>query len=214
MKFIRKKSGFALVTALIFLIIITIIGITVSRITTSDVRMANNLTYKERSFAAAEAIKDSSIDILLSYYTDFLGEWPSALGGTGIDDNFTNRGAVGTFNLGAGLSIPNPTLNLRVTNDASWDRTNPSTENLPTLLAMSLDTDRDGQSDLRGDMSSAYLYSGFIPGNDVSATTEYTTGIAGAGAVFSLYYLHFQGDFGNGNNALATTEITIDLLTR
>lgn len=56
----RQSQGFALVTALVFLVVLTILGVTLMEAVTLEQRMAHNLREKQRAIAAASAAVNGS----------------------------------------------------------------------------------------------------------------------------------------------------------
>lgn len=64
---LRQQQGAALITGLIFLIVLTMIGITAARMSTLEERMAGNLRDRALALQAAEvALRDAERDILNS----------------------------------------------------------------------------------------------------------------------------------------------------
>nr|MBL8410255.1 hypothetical protein [Dechloromonas sp.] len=66
--FVPNQDGFALITALVFLVILTLLGISVYSTSTGDERMARNFRDKEIALQAAEAaLNEAKILITGSY---------------------------------------------------------------------------------------------------------------------------------------------------
>ena len=90
----HRQHGFVLVTALIFLVVLTLIGVVATKNTTLGLKMSKNFLEKTQTFEAAETAR-VKIDDLVDSATYNRG-WPSSMGGTVADADFdTGNGFYG-----------------------------------------------------------------------------------------------------------------------
>lgn len=199
----NKSQGFALITALIFLIIIIIIGITVSRITTSDVRMANNVAFKQRAFSNAESVRDSSLYYLVEGYIRQEGQWSS---------RFTNNSSNTSPDRNTFASVQKPqgvnniNLNINTTERISTPIDPSNLSQLTPSIEMSLDTDQRDGNEMRGSLAIANLMTRIDRDANIASYTEYDGVDKGAGsAATDIFYVYSRGNF----NDIALSEIAV-----
>lgn len=82
----RRHSGFVLVTALIFLVVLTLIGVVATKNTTLGLKMSRNFLEKTQTFEAAETARVKADDLLDA--ATYNRGWPSSMGGTVTDSDF------------------------------------------------------------------------------------------------------------------------------
>jgi type IV pilus assembly protein PilX len=67
----RSQGGFVLITALVFMVLMTLLALTVANSTTSEERMARNFRDRDMAFSAAEAaLRDAKLHVTGSW------QWP------------------------------------------------------------------------------------------------------------------------------------------
>ncbi len=101
------QTGAALITGLIFLVVLTMIGITAARMSTLEERMSGNMRDRSIAMQAAErALRDAEQDILgavpaaarsFSGLTGFVADCGASIGGT-ADDGLCYNGTAGYTN--------------------------------------------------------------------------------------------------------------------
>jgi type IV pilus assembly protein PilX len=102
------QSGAALITGLIFLVVLTMIGITSARMSTLEERMSGNMRDRSIAMQAAErALRDAERDILgavpaaarnLSGLTGFVADCGASTAGNTADDGLCYNGTAGYAN--------------------------------------------------------------------------------------------------------------------
>src|SRR5579859_6561716 len=83
---IPGQRGFVLVTALIFLVMLTLIGVVATKNTTLGLKMSRNFLVKTQTFEAAETAR-VKVDDVLDSATYWRG-WPSSMGGNVTTTDF------------------------------------------------------------------------------------------------------------------------------
>jgi hypothetical protein len=78
-----SHHGFALIVAMVMLLILTMVAVIAMRSTTLDLKMSANTTLAQRAFQASDGTRDSVSPVLASHV--FYHGWPSAIGGDVAD---------------------------------------------------------------------------------------------------------------------------------
>jgi type IV pilus assembly protein PilX len=101
-KSLTRQSGAALITGLIFLVVLSMIGVTAARMSTLEERMSGNMRDRSIAMQAAEmALRDAERDISntvaasarnISGITDFSADCGKATTGTAADDGLCYSG--------------------------------------------------------------------------------------------------------------------------
>ena len=76
---LQSHHGFALIVAMVMLLILTMVAVIAMRSTTLDLKMSANTTLAQRAFQASDGTRDSVSPVLASHV--FYHGWPSAIGG-------------------------------------------------------------------------------------------------------------------------------------
>lgn len=79
------QQGFALIVALILLLVMTMVAVVAMRSTTLDLKMTSNTAQNRRAFQASEGVR-MMIGPLLDSMTYYQGQWPEALVEGGVPD--------------------------------------------------------------------------------------------------------------------------------
>lgn len=101
----RRQTGAALITGLIFLVVLTMIGITAARMSTLEERMSGNMRDRAIAMQAAElALRDAIRDAInavpasarnISGITNFVADCGASTSGTLTDDGLCYTGSAG-----------------------------------------------------------------------------------------------------------------------
>lgn len=91
-----NQQGFVLITAAVFLIVLTLVAVTAMKSTSLELRMSNNETIRMEAFDASEAPRVLTAD-LLDVHT-FNRGWPKIAGGT-VENNIFD------YAMPAGLTV-------------------------------------------------------------------------------------------------------------
>ena len=101
----RQQAGAALITGLIFLVVLTMIGITAARMSTLEERMSGNMRDRATAMQAAElALRDAIRDAInavpasarnISGITNFVADCGASTSGTLTDDGLCYNGSAG-----------------------------------------------------------------------------------------------------------------------
>jgi len=94
-----RQHGFALIVAMVMLLILTMVAVIAMRSTTLDLKMSANTTLAQRAFQASDGTRHSISPVLASHV--FYHGWPSAIGG----DIATSA----DFDIPAPITIAEPT---------------------------------------------------------------------------------------------------------
>jgi len=79
------QQGFALIVALVLLLVMTMVAVVAMRSTTLDLKMATNTALNRRAFQASEGVR-MLMGPLLDSMTYFQGKWPEALVPGGVPE--------------------------------------------------------------------------------------------------------------------------------
>ena len=91
----QSQSGSALITALIFLIVLTILGLSTMTTSRLEVRMAANTQFAHQAFQAAESGIEQVLDTIEADATNALLDTTSAVGTT--VEHYYNEDTTGSF---------------------------------------------------------------------------------------------------------------------
>lgn len=90
-----SNGGFALIVALVLLLVLTMVAVIAMRSTTLDLKMSANTTLARRAFQASDSTRDAVKPALASHV--FYHGWPSSIGG--------NVGEAADFDLPETLNV-------------------------------------------------------------------------------------------------------------
>lgn len=223
----RRQSGFVLVTALIFLVVLTLIGVVATKNTTLGLKMSRNFLEKTQTFEAAETARVKADDLLDA--ATYNRGWPSGspyYGSVTPSDFTTGNGFYGNSwpctNTGDNCTLTllgqtDPTSAASSSN-TPWviSDGNPTSEaittpgTMPSTLVNNLQFEYDGNPAIYGYIAIYKLGVGNAPGSGAAMISGYEgtgKGAAGAGALV-YYYLRSQatlGGFSNTSGAVAYT---------
>ena len=79
------QQGFALIVALVLLLVMTMVAVVAMRSTTLDLKMTTNTALNRRAFQAAEGTR-MLVGAILDAHTYYQGKWPEALVVGGMDN--------------------------------------------------------------------------------------------------------------------------------
>lgn len=83
----KGQQGFALIVALVLLLVMTMVAVVAMRSTTLDLKMTTNTALNRRAFQASEGAR-MLMGPLLDSLTYHQGKWPEVLGGSVPDDEY------------------------------------------------------------------------------------------------------------------------------
>jgi len=91
----QTSHGFALVVALVLLLVMTLVAVIAMRSTTLDLKMTSNNALSRRAFQSSESLRETMGPMLASL--SFYGGWPTSLGGTVADNNFNGTDTTSNY---------------------------------------------------------------------------------------------------------------------
>ena len=207
-----RQHGFVLITALIFLVVLTLIGVVATKNTTLGLKMSHNFQDKMMTFEGSETAR-VKVDDLLDAVT-FNRGWPDSMGGTVTAVDFVqgfpnNAWPSGVTLLAANWTAASP--NQASVSNPPWNITDgnpngPATAagflTLTPMLAYQYGTSNTGAYADTGDINSYIsVYKLGVannPGSGAAMISGYEgtgKGAAGSGAAV-FYYLRSQGMLG------------------
>jgi len=219
----HRQSGFVLVTALIFLVVLTLIGVVATKNTTLGLKMSRNFLEKTQTFEAAETARIKADDLLDA--ATYNRGWPTTYNGTVTPTDFnsgngfygnawpcTTTGDNCTLTLLGqdGATIASSSNTPWVISDGNQTSETFNPGQLPTNLLNNLSYEYDGNPAVYGYIAVYKLGVGNAPGSGAAMISGYEgtgKGAAGAGALV-YYYLRSQatlGGFSNSTGAVAYT---------
>lgn len=197
----RLQSGYVLVTALILLLVLTLVAISTMDFTTTETRMVSNATVRSRALESSEAIRGISGSLLDAYI--YNRGWPESVGGTIDNDTFNTT-------IPSGLTIADVNNSLYTGNSASENIFNPAT--LTNDISFSVDGNGDGDYtddiDVQATLSVFKLNTVSNPGAGTCQVCGYEgTGKSAAASGASIYFdLRATGVSANGARVVTNSE--------
>ena len=212
---LHRQRGFVLVTALIFLVVLTLIGVVATKNTTLGLKMSRNFLEKTQTFEAAETARVKADDLLDA--ATYNRGWPTTYNGTVTPSDFntgngfygnswpcTNTGDNCTLTLlGADGNAATSSNTPWVISDGNQASETFSAGQLPgqtpsSALINNLKYEYDGNPAVYGYIAIYKLGVGNAPGSGAAMISGYEgtgKGAAGAGALV-YYYLRSQATLG------------------
>ena len=193
--FPQRQSGAVLVVALLFLMIITMLGVTTMQSTTSEERMGGNTRDWNNALQAAEgALRDAWYDvngICAPGATSCVPRSPVITGATGFGNATVTAGTCST----TGLCMPSGTYpNYTLLDITTWSAVNPVTFGAYTMAG----------SDTKFPQAQQPQYV-----VEALCTPDATASLGGAGCPKYYYRITARGFGGNAN-----TQVTLQMVAR
>jgi len=187
---IMQQQGFALLTSLVFLTVLTLIAVLSTQNSTLEYQMSSNLAFKERAFQSSEAARKTV--------------------GTVVEDYVYQTGWTGV-SIPYGINVIDPTALLQE-NDVSENLLIDSTLNPD--MDYKIDANGDGDFTDGGDIAAAIsvyrTQQGIAPGSSAAMLNAASGTGKGSGSAVRIYYeLRSRGFTVSGSRSNTATEYRI-----
>lgn len=212
----KQQNGYVLVTALVFLLVLSLVAITAMRSTSLELRMSANAAYKTRALSASESVRTQTNDLIDAHV--YHRGWPVSIGGVVPNNTFATA-------IPTGLSVKDKDVPLDGVPDNFFDG-NETGEDLLShsslVVDIDFDFDGDGNStadvrdelDVIGDLRVVRTVAKIAPGSGAEQVAGYAgigVGAAGGGS-YNFFELRSAGRA--PANAQATTATEFRYLLR
>jgi hypothetical protein len=190
--YINRQNGYVLITAMIFLAILTLVAVVSSQSTTFEYKMSTNLVLKDRAFQSSETGRTAIGDVL--------------------DAHIFERGWDSAVNIPSGMAILDKDTSgaaddLYLANEAGEDLLNDNT--LATDATYQVDANNDGDYTDGGDINATVSV---IKTQAIAASgsgTAMSAGYEGLGKSVAAGGLHMYFELrGRGNSATGAQSVT------
>ena len=162
------QQGAVLVTALIFLVMLTVAAVVANQSTVLETRMSTNAIVKARAVEASEALRMASNELIDAHM--YYRGWPQSAGGT-----LNNA----LFDVPVGVTVPPPLRNWGTDNGQDEDLFDPSTWDLDLTLRVDGNGDGDRVDDV--DQEADFFAYKTVVLNSAGSATAMVAGYEGLG---------------------------------
>lgn len=194
----QGTQGYALVTSLVFLVVLTLVAITAMQGSTVELKMGRNEALRAEAFEASDSPRQV-VSRLVDVHT-FARGWPESAGGSVPDSDFA-------YELPAGLTISDPDDSGGGDNwydnntEAAFD---PQAIDVDASLDNVLELDGQEPYEVTTEFSVYKLRTGINPGSGAAMVAGYEgTGKAAAASGGSIYF--YVGSTGTDASGEATS---------